>query len=325
MENGTHPKEYLNQKLSMANKTHNNMKRALSILIIAFFVAIFVTNAQTDASKRKPKQAPAKTSSIVGGKNGIQKSRTLSTKRTPTKKKGGGSKTKKYYIYINGKEVEETQIGYSGGEKMYNYSMNVDGAHYSFYYIDEDENFVEYEPSWCRFGDVYGDVFSLIFEPNPSVKERTTILGLYSDDATNASALLLIEQAANPNPKVPFSATSCSVSNEDNNGTTITDFGNTIYSYNTKYLKPRLTLESKQSGNFTIYYKLFKPDGTLSTGTNSPSGYSVSSSIYIYQGTHTYKLDGWGSNTSGHWKAGDYRYEFYCNGESLGYYEFTIK
>ena len=123
----------------------------------------------------------------------------------------------------------------------------------------------------------------------------------------------------------PFKVTGCSVGNEDKKGKIITDFGNTIYSYNTRYLKPQLTIQSEKSGTYTIYYKLYTPNGTLSTGTCSPSGYSTSSTINIKAGTYTYKLSGWGADTAGNWKAGNYKYEFYCNGASLGYYEFTIK
>lgn len=122
----------------------------------------------------------------------------------------------------------------------------------------------------------------------------------------------------------PFEVTACTVCNEDNDGKKINTYGNTIYSSRTKYLKPKLSIKSEKSGNYTIYYKLLKPDGTLSTGTSSPSGYSSSKSVYIYSGTREYELSGWGSNTSGHWPAGTYKYEFYCEGASLGYYTFTI-
>ena len=43
------------------------MKRALSILIFAFFVAFLATNAQTGASKRKPKQSTASKQNSKGG------------------------------------------------------------------------------------------------------------------------------------------------------------------------------------------------------------------------------------------------------------------
>lgn len=122
----------------------------------------------------------------------------------------------------------------------------------------------------------------------------------------------------------PFSINSCSVANQDNNSSVITNYGNTIYSYNTKYLIPKINITCEKAGTYTIYYKLYLPNGTLSTGTNSPTGYTTSKSLYIYSGTRDYELIGWGGNDSGHWKAGTYKYEFYCNGVNLGYYNFSI-
>ena len=97
-----------------------------------------------------------------------------------------------------------------------------------------------------------------------------------------------------------------------------------------------ITLKLKSSVGFTfyllsmaptnrIYYKLYLPNGTLSTGTNSPSGYSTSKSLYIYSGTRDYELIGWGADNAGNWKSGTYKYEFYCNDVYLGFYNFTIK
>lgn len=146
-----------------------------------------------------------------------------------------------------------------------------------------------------------------------------------------ASAKSKIQEAYNKNQEdldnsnKPFEITGCTVANTDKGSKIITDYGNQIYSWNSKYLQARLTIKSEKSGQYTIYYKLYKPDGTLSTGTSSPSGYTSSTDINIKAGTYTYQLSGWGSDTAGHWKAGNYKYEFYCNGASLGYYEFTIK
>ena len=155
---------------------------------------------------------------------------------------------------------------------------------------------------------------------------------VFNDCVTSlASAKNDVQEAYNKNQmeldnsNKPFSINSCSVANQDNNCKIITNYGNTIYSYNTKYLIPKVNITCEKAGTYTIYYKLYLPDGTLSTGTNSPSGYSTSKSLYIYSGTRDYELIGWGGNDSGHWKAGTYKYEFYCNDVNLGYYNFTIK
>lgn len=117
---------------------------------------------------------------------------------------------------------------------------------------------------------------------------------------------------------------SASVRNEDADGNAITDYGVTIYSYRTKYLTPRVNLTVKKAGNYDIYVKMYSPTG-LTTGNNSPSGYSYKTTKYLSEGTSDVKLTGWGSDTSGHWKAGDYRFEFYIDGRLLGTKYFTIK
>ena len=146
-----------------------------------------------------------------------------------------------------------------------------------------------------------------------------------------ASARNDIQEAYNKNQleldnsNKPFSINSCSVANQDKNCNIITNYGNTIYSYTTKYLIPKVNITCEKAGNYTIYYKLYLPNGTLSTGTNSPSGYSTSKSLYIYSGTRDYELIGWGADNAGNWKSGTYKYEFYCNDVYLGFYNFTIK
>lgn len=123
----------------------------------------------------------------------------------------------------------------------------------------------------------------------------------------------------------PFKVTGCAVGNTDKNGKVLTNYGSIIYSYSTRYLKPQLTISCDKPGMYTIYTKFYTPDGNLSTGTNSPSGFTNSTEVYISSGSKNYTLNGWGGDTAGFWKSGNYKYEFYCNGVYLGYYEFSIK
>lgn len=122
----------------------------------------------------------------------------------------------------------------------------------------------------------------------------------------------------------PVKFNSASVRNEDNDGNVITDWGTTIYAYRTKYLTPKINVTVSKEGNYDIYVKMYGPNG-LTTGDNSPSGYSYKATRYLNTGTRDVKLTGWGSNTAGHWSAGDYRFEFYLNGRLLGTKYFTIK
>lgn len=124
--------------------------------------------------------------------------------------------------------------------------------------------------------------------------------------------------------KAPFVITSIEIGNTDYDGNVINNYGSKIYGYQTKYLKPKLYVSVNTSGTYIIYHKLYKPDGTLSTGTNSPSGYSSSREVSLYSTTSYVYMYGWGSNTAGHWSAGQYRWEFWYSGEKIGEKSFTI-
>lgn len=142
---------------------------------------------------------------------------------------------------------------------------------------------------------------------------KKEVLAKYAEGGSSASS---------SGPAVKYN--SASVRNEDAEGNPITDYGVTIYSYRTKYLKPRINLTVKKSGNYDIYVKMYGPNG-LTTGSSSPDGYSYKVSKYLSEGTSDVTLTGWGSDTAGHWKAGDYRFEFYLNGKLLGTKYFTVK
>lgn len=124
---------------------------------------------------------------------------------------------------------------------------------------------------------------------------------------------------------LPFSFSSCEVANVDTDGNIITDYEQTIYDFKTRYLKPRITVNVRTAGTYDIYVKLFTPSGTLATGSSSPSGYSYKHSVTMTSGVHSYGLSGWGSNTAGHWKEGNYRFEFYYNGTLIGKKNFSVK
>ena len=113
--------------------------------------------------------------------------------------------------------------------------------------------------------------------------------------------------------------------NKDNN--IINSWGNTIYSSQTKYLKPRINITSYQnSGKYYIYVKLFKDNVLQRNSTTSPEGYTFSDDITLNgTGNQTINLVGWGSNTSGNWSAGSYRFEVWFKGQLLGSKLFYVK
>lgn len=124
---------------------------------------------------------------------------------------------------------------------------------------------------------------------------------------------------------IPFVITKLEVANTDENGEIIQDYGSTIYDFKTKYLKPRITVQSLGGkGDYTVYIKLYK-DGGLRTGSSSPAGYSYDDEITV-SGTSSQviTLPGWGSSTAGHWSAGNYRFEIWYGDYCIGSKSFKV-
>lgn len=123
--------------------------------------------------------------------------------------------------------------------------------------------------------------------------------------------------------KIPFVIDGFSVANVDYDDNIITDYGYTIYSSSTKYLKPKITVKSTVTGSYKVYVRLYK-DNSMSTGSSSPAGYTYDTTLDIDSSTKTFKLSGWGGNTSGHWSSGSYRFEIWYNDYCIGQKSFTV-
>lgn len=124
----------------------------------------------------------------------------------------------------------------------------------------------------------------------------------------------------------PILITDIKIGNTYYDGTIETNYGNTIYNWNTMYLTPQITYKGIYTGkNITLKIKWYKPDGTLSLGENSPSGFSQQTSLYTYSGTNTIKIGGWGNREKGHWKKGTYRIEIWYNEVCLKAKTFSIQ
>lgn len=123
----------------------------------------------------------------------------------------------------------------------------------------------------------------------------------------------------------PLIISEIEIANSYRGGDIETDYGNTIYSSNTMYLKPRIKYYGISSGTKTLKIKWFKPDGSMSTGTSSPYGFSQSDSHYIYSGAdNSITLSGWGNENKGHWRSGSYRIEIWYENTCLKSKSFTI-
>ena len=126
--------------------------------------------------------------------------------------------------------------------------------------------------------------------------------------------------------EIPFIVTKLEVANTDENSKVIQDYGETIWDFKTKYLTPRITVKPfKSTGTYTVYVKLYK-DGSLSTGTSSPSGYTYSSKVTISgNSSQVFTLSGWGSKTAGNWSMGEYRFEIWYGDYCIGSKTFKVK
>lgn len=107
-------------------------------------------------------------------------------------------------------------------------------------------------------------------------------------------------------------------------GKVLSDYGKPIYSNKSRWIWFRINYDGMVSGTKKLYYRIYDSDGDLKTCSTSPSGFSHSTQEYIYQGTNTSALFGWGSDSSGSWRKGKYRIEIWYEDICLKSKSFTI-
>jgi len=109
--------------------------------------------------------------------------------------------------------------------------------------------------------------------------------------------------------------------NSNYDGSLITSWGKTLYSSQMRYLYLRITYNCNTNAQHEIklFTKIFKPDGTLSSGTSSPEGYTMKkifTSVGEKKQKVTQDLNGWGNNTQSIYSAGNYRIELWEENET---------
>ena len=104
--------------------------------------------------------------------------------------------------------------------------------------------------------------------------------------------------------------------NTDYDGNIISNYGSTLYASDILFLTPRISYEGlcKSSRSETFDVKIYKPDGSLITSSSSPSGFTYSDTETIYHGNNQVTFPGWGSNNSGSYTPGTYRFEVWHDG-----------
>lgn len=123
----------------------------------------------------------------------------------------------------------------------------------------------------------------------------------------------------------PLIITDIEIANVTYEGAVQTDYGNSLYGSSTMYLKPRIKYTGLTSGNKTLKIKWYNPDGTISRGDSSPSGFSQSESLYVCSGDdNIFVFAGWGNSRKGYWRSGTYRIEIWYENICLKSKSFTI-
>ena len=123
---------------------------------------------------------------------------------------------------------------------------------------------------------------------------------------------------------MPLIITDVEIANVYNDGSVETDYGGTIYSGNSMYVKPKIIYRGvKTDANITLDVKLYTPSG-LSRGSFSPSDCSWTESFNVYSGENSQSFQGWGGPSKGHWASGKYRFEFWYGSVCLKAKTFTI-
>ena len=141
--------------------------------------------------------------------------------------------------------------------------------------------------------------------------------GTYRYEFFYNSKLLFIHQFT---INEPFIITSCDVKN-----TTKEDRILPFDAAHTQYISPTLNFQCSFPGTYEIFVKLFDSEGNLSIGNESPDNYSYSNKCKLNEGTSSIRVGGWGSQKSGNWNAGNYKFEFYYKDRLLFTQPFTIE
>lgn len=124
-----------------------------------------------------------------------------------------------------------------------------------------------------------------------------------------------------------FTITSVSFRNEDIDDNVLNAYGERLCAADVHYLMPRIYYKSTYSSSqdWAFKYKIYKPDGTLMSGSTSPSGYTNSFEMTVDPGEHYRGIGGWGRSGGGAYdQTGQYRFEVWRNGSRIYQQNFTL-
>ena len=98
------------------------------------------------------------------------------------------------------------------------------------------------------------------------------------------------------------------------------NYGSQLYS-DTQYLRAKVFYQKPTASteSFKLKVKIFNPDGSLSRGGGSPTGYTFEAQLLLSGKEGSFFLTGWGNKEGTLYTAGNYRYEIWLDGTKLLY------
>lgn len=114
---------------------------------------------------------------------------------------------------------------------------------------------------------------------------------------------------------------------EDEDDNVNIKMGDTLYEGEVKYLIGNMYYEGLYSNDqkVTLYTRIFLPSGSLSCGTESPTGFSYKREVSIKPGGNIFKITGWGNKNGTTYKEGKHKYEIWLDGEKIYETTFDVK
>lgn len=204
------------------------------------------------------------------------------------------------------------------------YNNGVDEAN-NYHHLAAIENFntsISYYPTSKAYNYKGCSEYEL-GEYKNALESFKKALELDPNNDTYQKNKMLMEEMILKVESAPILIYNIKIANAKQDGTLISDYDSPIFSNNTYYLKPKIYYKSNLKSNLTLNIKYILSDGSLSTGKNSPEGYSTKSDMII-NGNGSRELSGWGSVTKGNWSSGIYRVEVWYEGICLGSTNFSV-
>ena len=211
-------------------------------------------------------------------------------------------------------ELKQNDIELKFGLKTINYSAVEDNIKNS---ID-----------WSKVNDLLREVLSdkNLIKIKESSKtdaknEFWDLVNWLEDNSLKSSTIsTVINKYKKIPPKIFFDIISADITNTDSKSNSITE---PFYVENIRYVGLKLNISSNGSQEVTIFKKYVNPDGKYKHSSNSPEGYTTSTSETITPQTKIIDLGGYGNGKECTYQVGEHKIEVYV--EHFKVYTETFK